>query len=171
MKFRGVYTGFTLSVRPSVCGWNCVRQVSPEMLTDPFQFYTSYQSTNFRMCVSCSFIFNSKIWMIVIKNGVSCMFLCSYVGLIVLCWPCSLSSEFVVIPEMEQVWFCHESCLNFLENSIKGHVCKTDMPRAIHCNKDEKFIKVITRITFWENIFDLFDRERHETKFVTKCID
>ena len=53
-KLKGGYTGFTLSVCPSV------RSVSSTILTDPFHICTSYPS-NFRRCVACNVCFKIEI--------------------------------------------------------------------------------------------------------------
>ena len=49
MKLKGGYTGFTLSLRPSVHLWteSCLLCMYPQQfLLDPFHIYTSYQATS-----------------------------------------------------------------------------------------------------------------------------
>ena len=59
-KVEGRYTGFTLSIRLSVCGQNCVRPVSSTILARSIS-YLHISSSNFRMCVVCKIFFNIKI--------------------------------------------------------------------------------------------------------------
>ena len=64
------YTGFTLSVHPSVCGQNRVRSVSSAILVGSISYLHIF-SSNFRKCVACKGCF--KIRKFVISANSLCM--------------------------------------------------------------------------------------------------